>query len=433
LSILQIPTARVFKPLLGPSRYKGAYGGRGSAKSHFFADLAIDNLVQNPTHRGVCVREIQKSLKESAKRLLEDKIQTHKVGHLFNIMHDRIETTQGGVIIFQGMQDHTAESIKSLEGFDWAWCEEAQTMTSKSLELLRPTIRKPGSELWFSWNPRLASDAVDKFFRSDSPPPGAVCIRANHSDNPWFPKELKAELNFDKTHRPDRYGHVWLGEYEPQAVGAIWTMRDIDEYRVQEQPNDLKRIVIGVDPAISSKENADEHGIVACGVAESGHGYVLEDASTKGTPEKWGRRAIALFDYYQADAIVIEKNQGGEMCQHVIDSIRPGIPVVLVHASRGKHVRAEPVSALYALGRIHHVKNSPQLEAQMCQVTAQGYEGEGSPDRVDALVWAMTELFPDIKGRQNVTNRPLLAEMEYDVSNYETNTYRGRQAFAIGE
>jgi hypothetical protein len=114
LSILQIPTARVFKPLLGPSRYKGAYGGRGSAKSHFFADLAIDNLVQNPTHRGVCVREIQKSLKESAKRLLEDKIQTHKVGHLFNIMHDRIETTQGGVIIFQGMQDHKARALSCL-------------------------------------------------------------------------------------------------------------------------------------------------------------------------------------------------------------------------------------------------------------------------------------------------------------------------------
>jgi phage terminase large subunit-like protein len=210
-------------------------------------------------------------------------------------------------------------------------------------------------------------------------------------------------------------------------------MRDIDEYRVQEQPNDLKRIVIGVDPAISSKENADEHGIVACGVADSGHGYVLEDASTKGTPEKWGRRAIALFDYHHADAIVIEKNQGGEMCKHVIDSIRPGVPVVLVHASRGKHVRAEPVSALYALGRIHHVKNSPELEAQMCQVTAQGYEGEGSPDRVDALVWAMTELFPDIKGRQNVTNRQFVAEMEYDVSGYETNTYRGRQAVAIGD
>ena len=431
LSILQIPTAKVFKPLLKPSRYRCAHGGRGSGKSHFFAGLMVEELLRYPNKRFVCVREIQKSLKESAYRLIVDKISHYGLSNQFRVLNDRIETAQGGLISFIGMQDHTSESIKSLEGYS-AWVEEAQTMTTKSLEMLRPTIRVDGSEIWFSWNPRLSSDPVDKFLRGESVPPNTTVVQANYADNPWFPKELEGEREFDKEHRPDRYGHVWLGEYEPQAVGAIWTMRDINDTRVQEQPNDLKRIVIGVDPAISSKENADEHGIIACGVADTGHGYVLEDASTKGTPEKWGRRAIALYDYYQADAIVIEKNQGGEMCKHVIDSIRPGIPVILVHASRGKHVRAEPISALYALGRVHHVKNSPELEAQMCQVTAQGYEGQGSPDRVDALVWAMTELFPDIKGRQNVSNRQFVAEMDYDVTSYETNNYHGRQTVALG-
>ena len=432
MSILQIPTAKAFQPLLEPNRYRCAHGGRGSGKSHFFAGLMVEELLRNPKKRFVCVREIQKSLKESAYRLIADKIIAYDLAKYFRILNDRIETSNGGLISFIGMQDHTSESIKSLEGYS-AWVEEAQTMTSKSLEMLRPTIRADGSEIWFSWNPRLASDPVDKFLRSANVPPNTAIVEANYCDNPWFPKELEAERKFDKQHRPDRYGHVWNGEYEPQAVGAIWTMRDINEGRVQERPNDLKRIVIGVDPAISSKEDADEHGIIACGVSEAGHGYVLEDASTRGTPEKWGRRAIALYDYYSANCIVIEKNQGGEMCKHVIDSIRPGIPVVLVHASRGKHVRAEPVSALYALGRIHHVKDSPQLEAQMCQVTAQGYEGSGSPDRVDALVWAMTELFPDIKGKQSIVNRPTVAEMDYEVSGYESNLYQGRQSVAIGE
>tara|TARA_R110000822_G_C15334035_1_gene494942 strand:+ start:50 stop:1348 length:1299 start_codon:yes stop_codon:yes gene_type:complete len=431
LSILQIPTAKVFKPLLKPNRYRCAHGGRGSGKSHFFAGLMVEELLRYPNKRFVCVREIQKSLKESAYRLIADKIQSYGLSNQFRVLNDRIETTKGGLISFIGMQDHTSESIKSLEGFS-AWVEEAQTMTTKSLEMLRPTIRADGSEIWFSWNPRLSSDPVDKFLRNANVPENTEIVQSNYVDNPWFPKELEGERKFDKQHRADRYGHVWLGEYEPSAVGAIWAMRDINENRVQEQPSDLKRIVIGVDPAISSKEDADEHGIIACGVADTGHGYVLEDASTKGTPEKWGRRAIALYDYYQANCIVIEKNQGGEMCKHVIDSIRPGIPVTLVHASRGKHVRAEPISALYALGRIHHVNSIPQLEAQMCQVTSQGYEGHGSPDRVDALVWAMTELFPDIKGRQNVSNRQLVAEMDYDVTSYETNSYHGQQTVAIG-
>lgn len=421
----------VFRPLMKPSRYKGAHGGRGSGKSHAFADFMIANAYKNRGFRAVCIREVQKSLKESAKRLLEDKIRQHAVEDHFEILNDQIKTPGGGVIIFQGMQDHTAESIKSLEGFHVAWAEEAQTMTQRSLELLRPTIRTPGSEIWFSWNPRLESDAVDKLLRQGEENPNAVVVRANWSDNPYFPKELEAERLFDRKHRPDRYDHIWEGGYEPQAVGAIWTMRDIEEGRVEAAPNDLKRIVVAVDPATSSEENADYHGIVACGVAENGHGYVLEDSSIKGTPEKWGRRAIALYDYWHADAIVIEKNQGGEMCRTVIDSIRPGVPVHLVHASRGKHVRAEPISALYALGRVHHVGNMPLLEAQMCQVTAEGYEGEGSPDRVDALVWGMTELFPEIKGRQHDIYRPALAEMDYDLSSYEI--HQGRQAVAVME
>ena len=432
---LKIPTPRAFKPLFDPGlRYLGAHGGRGSGKSHHFAERIIDRMIEDPTIRAVCIREVQKSLRESAYRLIGDKITALGVSDRFRIMHDRIETAQGGVIIFMGMQDHTSESIKSLENFSIAFCEEAQTLSAKSLELLRPTIRAPGSQIWFSWNPRNRQDAVDKFLRGDDVPDGAAVVQVNHTDNPWFPKELEAERALDHRMRPDRYSHIWEGDYEPQAVGAIWNMRDINEGREIETPNDLSRILVAVDPAVSSHEQSDSHGVMVVASSQSGHGYVLEDGSTRGVPERWARRAIALYDRYDADGIVIEKNQGGDMCRHVIESVRPGINIIEVHATRGKHVRAEPISALYALGRIHHVGAFPQLESEMCQVTASGYEGEGSPDRVDAMVWGFTELFPKLVHKAGeVYRQQAVADMDYNVMNYETNDYRGRQAVAIGD
>src|SRR5215467_2171743 len=154
---LRIPTAPVFRPLLEPARYKGAYGGRGSGKSHFFGELMVERCLVNPGTLAVCIREVQKSLLQSSKRLIESKIQSLGVGAHFQVFHDRIVTPGDGLIIFQGMQDSTAESIKSLEGFDIAWVEEAQTLSARSLSLLRPTIRKEGSELWANWNPRRKS------------------------------------------------------------------------------------------------------------------------------------------------------------------------------------------------------------------------------------------------------------------------------------
>ncbi len=395
-SILRIQTAKVFEPLLAPARYKGAHGGRGSGKSHFFAELAVYRCVQDPGIRLVCVREVQKSLRESVKLLTEDKIRVLGVEPLFNILHDRIETPGDGLILFQGMADHTAESIKSLEGFDIAYVEEAQTFTARSLELLRPTIRKPESELWFSWNPRSASDPVDAFFRGMEPPPDSVIVRTSYRDNPFFPAVLEEERQFDERVNRHRYGHIWLGEYEPMAIGAIWDRLTIHEGRRAEAP-DLERILVAVDPAVSAEVGSDYHGIIVCAEGADGRGYVLEDGSMRGTPRQWAGRAVALFDKHEADAIVIEVNQGGDMVRHTLQTVRPTVPIIEVRATKGKHVRAEPIAALYGLGRISHVGAMPELEDQMCKMTAAGYEGEGSPDRVDALVWGLSELFPSIK------------------------------------
>lgn len=222
--VLAIDTAEVFEPLLSPSRYKGAYGGRGSGKSQFFADLMVEEHYRFPGLRSVCIREVQKSLKQSAKRLIEDKIAklglTAKDG--FDILTDEIRTPGGGLIIFQGMQDHTADSIKSLEGFDRAWVEEAQSLSATSLQMLRPTIRKDGSELWFSWNPRRKVDPVDMLLRGDKVPTGSILVRANWSENPWFPEVLEQERLDCLSNTPEEYDHVWEGGYATVASGAYY-------------------------------------------------------------------------------------------------------------------------------------------------------------------------------------------------------------------
>lgn len=224
MSVLTIPTAEVFEPLLVPSRYKGAHGGRGSGKSHFFAGLLIEDSLAERGLLSVCIREVQKSLKESAKRLIETKLADFGLGEAdgFKVFESVIQTPGDGQIIFQGMQDHTAESIKSLEGRKRAWIEEAQTLSARSLTLLRPTIRDDGSELWFSWNPRRKTDPVDAMLRGDAVPTGATVIRANWSDNPWFPKVLEQERLDCLNDQADQYDHIWEGGYATVTTGAYY-------------------------------------------------------------------------------------------------------------------------------------------------------------------------------------------------------------------
>lgn len=231
---LQIPTAAAYEPLLVPSRYKGAHGGRGSAKSHFFADHLLEQAQLRDALRWVCVREVQKSLDQSVKLLLEDKIKEYGLTGVFNIAHAHIGTPGGGAIIFQGMQDHTANSIKSLEGYDGTWVEEAQTLSDRSLTLLRPTIRKPGSELWFSWNPSQPTDPVDKLLRSADRPDGCIVLGTTYRDNPWFPDVLRKEMEWDRRIDPEKYTHVWEGGYEKRSQARVFKNWHVEDFTLPE-------------------------------------------------------------------------------------------------------------------------------------------------------------------------------------------------------
>lgn len=249
---LRIPVARVFLPAHRRARYIGEYGGRGSAKSHDRAGALVKRAVEQPGLRWMCIREVQKSLAQSAKRTIETKIQAFGVGGDFDVQKAEIRTPGGwdtatgkymqpGVIVFQGMQNHTAESVKSYEDFDGGWVEEAQTLSATSLRMLRPTIRKKDkllddtfrdSEIWFTWNPRKPTDPVDALLRGSEPPPGAVVVKANFPDNPWFHETaLVEEMRYDKRRDKDTYEHVWLGEYEKHSAARVfsnWRAEDFD-------------------------------------------------------------------------------------------------------------------------------------------------------------------------------------------------------------
>lgn len=224
--------------------------------------------------------------------------------------------------------------------------------------------------------------------------PTVVVTRGKTRDNlanlaPSFQAQIIAKYEGTRLGRQELDAEIL-----DDAPGALWSRRNIDDYRVAEAP-EMKRIVVGVDPAVTSHENSDECGIIVAGLAGNGHAYVLDDRSAVMSPEQLARRVSLAFSMWRADSVVVEVNQGGDMVKSILRAAAPHMPIKEVRASRGKYVRAEPVAAIYEQGRAHHAGAFPELEDQMCVFTPDR-EGERSPDRVDALVWAMTALIPAV-------------------------------------
>lgn len=180
-----------------------------------------------------------------------------------------------------------------------------------------------------------------------------------------------------------------LAELLDDVPGALWQRKQLDDLRVAKAP-EIQRIVVAIDPAATSGEDADETGIVVAGRGVDGQGYVLADVTCRLSPDGWARRAISAYRKHQGDLIVAEVNNGGEMVALTLRTVDATVPYKAIHASRGKRLRAEPVAALYEQNKVHHVGTFTDLEDQQCNFTPDGYDG--SPDRVDALVYALTEL-----------------------------------------
>ena len=212
-----------------PVRYRAVYGGRGSAKSHSFAQALILKAAEKPL-RVACYREIQKSIRDSVKRLLDDKIQASGLQGFYQSTDTEIRGPNGSLFIFGGLRTNP-DAVKSTEGLDIAAVFEANRVSQRSWDLLIPTIRKPGSEIWAEWNPEFESDPVDTMFRgADGSPPGSLVRHVNWVDNPYFPEVLRQELEWDKKRDPEKYAHIWLGGYQKHSEARVFKNWTVEEF-----------------------------------------------------------------------------------------------------------------------------------------------------------------------------------------------------------
>ena len=388
------------KPL-GSYRFRAAYGGRGGAKSWGFVDAAIFHAVVTPKLRVVFLREIMANLKESSLELVRSRLEYYGLlPGFFREVDGTFIGLAGQKILFAGLwKGGKPEGIKSLEGAGLTVWEEASEGKQRSLDVLIPTVlRTPISELWCLWNPALPTDPVDLFFRGEVKPGKTLCRHINWDQNPHFPDALREQMDLDRRKDPMRAAWIWDGAYMPGAQNALWTRDMLDWAWVngKDKPSEaIGRVVVGVDPAGGG---GDEVGIVVAAKYGANEYIVLADLSMPATsPAAWAVQVMRAVDEFNVDCVVVEKNYGGDMVASNLRLNGVQCRIKEVVATRGKQVRAEPIAALYEQHKVYHKRQFGALEGQLLQMTPNGYAiKDASPDRLDGLVWALTEL----SGRQ---------------------------------
>lgn len=408
---LKPETADVFAPLwTQPARYRGAWGGRGSGKSNDRAQAVVLRMVTEPGSRIVCLREVQNSIKDSVYQLICDWIERLKLGPMFEITRDEIRGPGGSLCIFRGMKDQNAESIKSLEGYTIAWFEEAQTCSQRSLDLLRPTIRAPGSELWFTWNPRARTDPIDIFLRQ-KPPRDAVVVRANYDSNPWFPSELEGERLLDETGDEARYRNIWLGDYEDQSDRQLISSKVVDRaMTTKAEVTRQDEMIMAVDVA----RYGDDETVICFRRSRDAYSEPWIQLSKLDTMEVAARVAFH-YDRVRPNALFVDETGVGA---GVVDRLKQlGYPVTPVNFgskpdgmtnAKVANKRAEMwVRMKEWLNGEVGIPDDPQLAAQLTSVEYKHdannalllerkedmkRRGLPSPDRADAL--ALTFAYP---------------------------------------
>jgi len=324
---------------------------------------------------------------------------------------------------------YSAESPEALRGpeFDFAWCDElASWRYAEAWDNLLLALRIGTQPRVVITTTPKPSRLIKELIASDGKD-GVVVTGGSTYDNranlsPQFFNQLVRKFEGTRAGEQELLGKLLL-----DVPGALWNLENLEETRVERAPS-LQRIVIGVDPAGSAEPGADLTGIVACGLGHDGHLYFLADVSCRGSPREWATKVCALFHSCKADKIVIERNFGGAMAAATLMSVDPGLPVKEVSSSRGKVLRAEPVSSLSEQGRAHIVGRLEELEEQMCSFTSDwDRDRDGSPDRVDAAVFAATELMAQEAPAGYFSITSLLEKGEPVPM-----PFRPRQVFAVG-
>lgn len=402
--------------LTAASRFCLIYGGSRSGKTFELVGTVIERALFAPGSRHLIVRQEGTSAKRAiVKGTWPDvmKVRWPGVGYEWKEQYGYFLLENGSEVWVGGLNDDAA--LEKILGNEYAtiYMNEASECKYLAFTLLRSrlaqTVQKTNGKPLLQrfyvdlnpttrqhWTYRLWIDGVDPESQLPVDLSSYGHVVVNPMDNaanldPAYLADLRA--------LPPRARKRFLeGTYVEDVEEALWRRSVIR--RVQSVPR-LTRIVVAVDPAVTLEAGSDETGIICAGVDANGNGYVLHDESGRLRPEDWARRAIATLDYRSGDRIVAEVNQGGDMVESTIRAIRPNVPYRAVRASRSKLIRAEPVAALYERGKIFHVGEFTQLEDQMCSFTT-GFDRKAagySPDRVDALVWAFTDLFPDLAAR----------------------------------
>lgn len=385
----------------GSWRFWMLYGGRGIGKTDGGA-VGFDSYMRS--HPGVRGRIIAPTLGDAREACVVgvSGIRAHNPNVRFDVSKGVLTWPNGSRARIFGA--HTPDDVERLRAggnshFDWyeelaAWrkLEETWQQADYGLRL----GEQPRGIITTTPKPRpLIRWLLGQFVERLGPPPKVSLSRATTDDNPHLAASVRERLYAQ--YQGTRLGRQELqGELLEDIEGALWSWATLDDFRVEDMP-ELSRVVVAIDPAVTSGEHSDETGIVVAGLGVDGHGYVLADRTCRLSPDGWASRAIVAWSEFDADRIVAEVNNGGEMVERVIRIIDSSVPYRAVHASRGKRVRAEPIAALYEQGRVHHVHAFPELEDQMTTFLPEG--NAKSPDRVDALVWALTDLMVDRQRR----------------------------------
>jgi predicted phage terminase large subunit-like protein len=386
-----------YKPLFKKNpdtRYFLITGGRGSGKSYSVA-LSLLNLTYEPDNIILFTRWTMISAHISIIPEFLEKIEVMGVESDFDITQNEIVNNKtGSKILFRGIktsQGTATANLKSISGVTTWVLDEAEELVDEDIfDRIDLSIRAKDipNRVMLVMNPSFKSHWIYKRWmisnRIDT-----TYIHTTYLQN----KENLSQSFIDQAKRTKvenlhRYEHLFLGKWLDDAEGMLWNRQIIERSRMPKAP-DLERIVVAIDPAATANMDSDETGIVVVGKDKAGNGYVLEDLSGKYSPSQWGALAVKAKERWDADCIVAEKNQGGDMVESVIRSMGERYRVKLVTATKGKYVRAEPVYSFYEQGKIYHIGQFPILESQM--ITFDPEKGK-SPDRVDALVWGFTEL-----------------------------------------
>ncbi|WP_458574434.1 phage terminase large subunit [Sphingopyxis sp. RIFCSPHIGHO2_12_FULL_65_19] len=400
------------------ARHILAYGGSRSGKTFGFCFCIANRGLMAPGSRHLIARHHNIDVRQSIMLDTWPKMMRMAfpgVPYEVNKSDQYIVMPNGAEIWFGGLDDK--ERVDKILGkeFATAYVNEAsqvayETITTLRTRLSQACLKADGRPLalkaYYDLNPVGRGHWTYKEFVEGVRPENGMPIEAgsrafvvlNPTDNPYLPAEYLAELDGLPDKQRQRFRD---GKYLSEVPGALWSSSDriaddgqnmpgIDSLR-RGAPPALKRVVIGVDPSGSDGTGGDCQGIVVVGLGNDGHGYVLADRSCRLSPDGWARMVARAAEEFGADRVVAERNYGGAMVEAVLRSAARKLPVRMVTASRGKVLRAEPIAALYEQGKVHHVGTFSELEEQMTMTTTTGYRGSGSPDRLDALVWALTE------------------------------------------